>query len=303
MSDLILHHFDASPFAEKIRLVFGLKNLAWNSVELPMIMPKPDLTALTGGYRKTPVLQIGAEVYVDTALIADELEHRYPTPSLYPDGNKAMYKALAFWSNNSFFQPGAGLSMGVNDQVPDEVLDDRFSFFNFMDFDVLEDEIPYLYEQFLTHAGFVESQLADGREYLFGDQVSWADVNAWFVFWMAHGNIPPIKSYFEKFTYAAAWEERIAEFGYGKRNEMPASEAHAIANNTDARPGQGVESLYQTFSEGQAVSVAAEDYGKDAVTGELITLNQELITINRDDPVAGNVNVHFPRAGFRITAL
>ena len=64
MSDLILHHFDASPFAEKIRLVFGLKNLSWNSVELPMIMPKPDLTALTGGYRKTPVLQIGAEVYV-----------------------------------------------------------------------------------------------------------------------------------------------------------------------------------------------------------------------------------------------
>jgi len=303
MSDLILHHFDASPFAEKIRLVFGLKNLAWNSVELPMIMPKPDLTALTGGYRKTPVLQIGAEVYVDTALIADELERRYPTPSLYPDGNKGMYKALAFWSNNSFFQPGAGLSMGVNDQVPDEVLDDRFSFFNFMDFDVLEEEIPYLYEQFLTHAGFVESQLSDGREYLFGDLVSWADVNAWFVFWMAHGNIPPIKKYFEKFTYAAAWEKRIANYGYGKRNEMPASEAHSIANNTDAKPGQGVESLYQRFSEGQAVSVAAEDYGKDAVTGKLITLNQEQITINRDDPVAGNVNVHFPRAGFRLASL
>jgi glutathione S-transferase len=55
MTDIILHHFDISPFAEKIRLAFGIKNLSWHSVEIPLVMPKPDLTALTGGYRKTPV--------------------------------------------------------------------------------------------------------------------------------------------------------------------------------------------------------------------------------------------------------
>ena len=57
MADIILHHYDISPYAQKVRLGLGLKGLAWVSVELPVIMPKPNLTALTGGYRKTPVLQ------------------------------------------------------------------------------------------------------------------------------------------------------------------------------------------------------------------------------------------------------
>src|SRR5213082_125759 len=81
MTDIILHHYDTSPYSEKVRLGFGLKGLSWASVELPQIMPKPKLTALTGGYRKTPVLQIGADIYCDSQLIMRELERRYPTPS------------------------------------------------------------------------------------------------------------------------------------------------------------------------------------------------------------------------------
>ncbi len=52
MTDMILHHYETSPYAEKVRLGLGLKGLAWASVEIPVIMPKPDLTALTGGYRQ-----------------------------------------------------------------------------------------------------------------------------------------------------------------------------------------------------------------------------------------------------------
>src|SRR5215470_10128128 len=84
MTDIILHHYDISPYSEKVRTGLGLKGLAWASVELPVIMPKPNLTALTGGYRKTPVLQIGADIYCDSQLIMRELERRYPTPSFYP---------------------------------------------------------------------------------------------------------------------------------------------------------------------------------------------------------------------------
>ena len=86
MTDIILHHYETSPYSEKVRLGLGLKGLAWASVEIPIIMPKPDLTALTGGYRKTPVLQIGADIYCDSQLIMRELERRYPSPSFYPAG-------------------------------------------------------------------------------------------------------------------------------------------------------------------------------------------------------------------------
>ena len=98
MTDIILHHYETSPYSEKVRLGLGLKGLAWESVEIPVIMPKPDLTALTGGYRKTPVLQIGADIYCDSQLIMRELERLHPSPSFYPAGHGAA-DALAWWAD------------------------------------------------------------------------------------------------------------------------------------------------------------------------------------------------------------
>ena len=41
MHELILHHYDASPFAEKARLMLGFKQLSWRSVDIPRISPSP----------------------------------------------------------------------------------------------------------------------------------------------------------------------------------------------------------------------------------------------------------------------
>ena len=83
---IILHHFEQSPFSEKVRLVFGLKNIDWSSVRISRIMPRPDLMPLTGGYRRTPVMQIGADIYCDTQVIMRELERRFPDADAVPDG-------------------------------------------------------------------------------------------------------------------------------------------------------------------------------------------------------------------------
>jgi len=99
MADIILHHFDASPFAEKVRVALGIKGLAWHSVEIPMVMPKPDLVALTGGYRKTPVMQIGADVYCDTARIAVELQRRFGGAALFDESSEAQCQVIAAWSD------------------------------------------------------------------------------------------------------------------------------------------------------------------------------------------------------------
>ena len=71
--DIILHAYDASPFTQRALKLLAIKGLAWRWVETPMMPPKDDLVALTGGYRGTPVMQIGADVYVDTQRIAREL--------------------------------------------------------------------------------------------------------------------------------------------------------------------------------------------------------------------------------------
>src|SRR5213594_1846892 len=106
---LILHHYDASPFSEKIRKIFGMKRLKWRAVEQPSIMPKPDLVPLTGGYRRIPALQIGADVYCDSQLIARVLEQLHPAPTLYPAGSEATCHAVGLWADRLLFVPAVGL--------------------------------------------------------------------------------------------------------------------------------------------------------------------------------------------------
>jgi hypothetical protein len=66
-------------------------------------MPKPDVLALTGGYRKTPVLQVGADIYCDSALICDVLEHVQPDPPPLPPHLKGVARVFAQWADTTLF--------------------------------------------------------------------------------------------------------------------------------------------------------------------------------------------------------
>lgn len=304
MSDLFLHHHDPSPFAEKIRLAFGIKGLDWASVQVPMIMPKPDLTVLTGGYRKAPVLQIGADIYCDTTLIARELELRFPEPTLFPGGHPGFGYALARWSDKAFFEPGAGLSMGENEGIPQEILDDRFSFFNFMDFGNIKAEMPHCYAQFQAQAQLLEDELnAITTPFLMGDEPSWIDIQAYFSIWMAATNIPRAKELLEPFPAINSWSGRMESIGRGARTDVEASAAHEAARDASPVPGDGVPANpFHNFREGDDVSVVPDDYGFDPVTGRLSTLNTHKIVVERDTDELGTVAVHFPRSGYRVLA-
>lgn len=302
MTTPILHHFDLSPFAEKARLMLGFKGLAWRSVEIPLVMPKPDLTALTGGYRKTPVLQIGADIYCDTRLIAAELERRYPAPSFAPGGNLGLAQALGAWSDRAFFEPGAGLAMGTNRKgLPQPIIDDRKAFFNFMDFDRLEADVPHLHTQLRAQAALVDRQLADGRPYLLGDAPGLADLHAYFPLWMARANIAAIDTRLAEFAHLAPWEERVRRIGHGRRTPFTAEAALAEARAAMPLPGLGVDPQDALgLHSGDRVRVTPDDYGRIPVEGALVTLAIEEVAIVRTDPRAGTVVVHFPRAGYRI---
>jgi len=108
VSEIILHHYPASPFSEKVLLMFGIKGLAWGSVIQPVIMPKPDLIPLTGGYRRIPVMQIGADVYCDTQVILAELERRYPSPSVVRGADWA----VNYWADRMWFQASVAVIFG-----------------------------------------------------------------------------------------------------------------------------------------------------------------------------------------------
>jgi glutathione S-transferase len=303
VNELILHHFDVSPYAEKARLMLGIKRLAWGSVQIPMIMPKPDLVALTGGYRKTPVLQIGADVYCDTNCIARELERRFPAPTLYPDGGPGLAIALAAWGDR-YFEPGAGLAMTVNESLPEDLLKDRREFFSHMDFEALKLRVPQLYGQLLAHTALIEEQLADGRSYLQGSHPGLADITAFYVISMVRGFLAEATSLLASFRRLPAWEARIRAIGHGRPATLDAAEALAVARRSTPAPARGVDSVDRLgLRTGQRVTVTPDDYGKVPVAGELVTLDLQEIAIRRVDARAGEVVVHFPRIGYNVEAV
>ena len=301
MSGIILHHFDISPFAEKIRLVFGLKQLSWQSVEIPLVMPKPDLTALTGGYRKTPVMQIGADIYCDTQRIATELEARFPEPTLFPDHSSGLSIAVSHWSDAAFFQPGSGLSLGTNEALPEDIQADRRAFFSYMDFDTLEEQLPHLFSQFSAHLHLLETMLDDDRPYLGGAQPGWLDILGYFPVWMCQANIAGAEDMLAPLPHLAQWLTRVAALGHGQRAELPAEDSLAIARGeksiaqAEIAPGS-----WPKLAEGTPVTVTPTDYGSVPVAGELLRLTHHDIAIARSDDRAGDVVVHFPRMGYRV---
>ena len=169
---IILHHFEQSPFSEKIRIVFGLKNIEWSSVLISRIMPRPDLMPMTGGYRRTPVMQIGADIYCDTQCILRELELRFPEPTLMGSGYQGLAPASAMWTDRSFFQNTVNLVFGsLADKVPQDFIADREQLRG-AKFDVaaMKAAIPQMRDQFRAHVAWIEAQLGDGRSWMGGDQ-------------------------------------------------------------------------------------------------------------------------------------
>ncbi|MFK7977035.1 MAG: glutathione S-transferase family protein [Halioglobus sp.] len=301
MTQVILHHFDASPFAEKIRVALGMKGIDWQAVQIPMVMPKPDLTALTGGYRKTPVMQIGADIYCDTQRIALELETRFPTPTLFPDNSLGQALAIASWADQHLFQPGAGLSMGTNLDLPEDILADRFAFFDFLDRETLPEQLPHLFAQFRANLNRVETMLADGRDWLLGASPSWADASVYASVWMCRGNIRGADQLLEGLDNLLAWEQRLIAIGHGSPSELTADDALAVSQSHSSIAEHKIEgALWPDIGQDASVVVTPEDYGAVPVSGTLVRHTQDDIAIARSDERAGNVVVHFPRATYRL---
>ncbi len=301
MTDLILWSYDASPFTQKALGMLGVKGLDWRWVETPMMPPKDDLVALTGGYRGTPVLQAGADVYIDSQLIARELERRHPEPTLFPAGG-GLELALVRWSD-AFFRSGLKLALALLlPQWPAEFRKDREYLFPDVDFDRVQEDFEHAKSQFRAHAALLEAQLADGRAYLGGKAPGLADIQAWPFVWMARGSFPDLAGgLLGGFARLSGWETRMREVGEGRRRPVAAAEALAEARaakpeaiaQVDAHDPQGLRA-------GQTVEVSPDDTRRGAVRGEVVIATAEEIAVRRRGEAVGDVVVHFPRLGYRV---
>jgi glutathione S-transferase len=298
MSELILHHYDASPFTQRALRMLGIKGLKWRSVVTPMLPPKDDLVALTGGYRGTPVLQIGADVYVDSQRIARELEARYPEPTLFPDGNAGLAYAAVKWAD-AFFRAGLQLAIATTAaHWPEGFRRDREGLFPDIDFGAVD--AGHARAQLRAHAGFVEQQLEDGRRFLTGDAPGLLDVHAWTVPWFTRASIPGADALYASCVRMAEWEDRVAALGEGTRHDCTSEEALDEARLASPLPGEVDFDDAQGLMPGDRVEVSPDDTRRGAVEGEIYALSSNEVAVRRAHPRCGEVIVHFPRLGYRV---
>jgi glutathione S-transferase len=299
---LILHHYDTSPFSEKIRKIFAHKRLAWRAVEQPTIMPKPDLVPLTGGYRRIPVLQIGADVYCDTQLIARVLERLHPLPTIYPGASEGTCHAWNLWADRLLFLPVVAVVFAeIGQFVPQAFIDDRSKMMPGRDFSELPRQAPHAREQVRALLTTLETQLADGRPWLLGRDFSLADAACYHPIWFTRV-APGAASLVAEFPRLRAWTDRISALGNGQPEPLEPAAALAIAKESRPAASGGVDAGEPNgLASGSAVSVTPDDYGFDPVSGELVHSAAHEIAIRRVDPTLGEIVVHFPRIGFRVS--
>lgn len=303
--DLILHHYPMSPFAEKARLMLGFKGLVWHSVHVPSVMPKPDVQALTGGYRRTPLLQIGADIYCDTALIADVLEHRDPEPALYPVHARGLARLVSQWADGTLFWASMGHTLGpkgaaalFGKAAPDDgkaFASDRAAMRVNMT-QLRPADATSAYRSYLRRL----ANMLDDQPFLLGEQPCIADLAAYHPLWFTLRVVPVMADILDATPDVLEWMDRIQAIGHGQAQRMGSAEAIGIAHAATPEPIRPDEVFQDDHGLplGSRVTVAAESFGTEATEGILRAASRTRYTIERQDPRAGLVHVHFPRVGY-----
>ncbi len=287
--------------------MLGARGLDWRSVIIPPIMPRPDTIPLTGGYRRTPVLQVGADIYCDTALIAAYLDDKGDGPTFFPAAWRLAAQTLARWIDTELFwaavtlrfQPSATGSFFPTPEAEAAFWADRANFSQGSTVRRLPlgESLPR-YAVFLSE---LEAQLGDGRTYLFGPEWTIADFSAYHVMWFIHAG-GGMADQLAAHKAAKAWFGRMRAFGARPGVEMSGPDAVIVAETSTPAAIEPFSDL-PDIPVGALVDVGPTDYGVMPSRGELVRCDTNSITISRAHERTGAVHVHFPRHGFGVTRI
>ncbi len=307
-SALILHHYDFSNYSEKVRLVLGLKGLTWRSVEIPPTLPKPDYIPLTGGYRRAPALQVGADVFCDTARIIEELERRFPQPTLYPGPDSAAQRAfiagLERWTDATLTRNAINYISCEHadaDRFTPEFLADRAALLGKPEPGLAHRKAAAAKNlaQLRPQLQWISDILHDGRPYIYGQAMSLADCVIYHPLWVMdqlagkHTTVIP--------DVIRGWMERVAARGHGSPSAMTAHEALDAAASSDPLPVLPSETLDGDPALGETVSITPTDYGRaNPSTGTLVSIDTRRMALQHRNARTGLVTVHFPRFGYSV---
>lgn len=308
MSDLILHHYPPSPLAEKVRKAFGVKGLSWYAVEENRLPPRPELFAMTGGYRRIPVLQIGADIYCDTQCILRVLEEKFPEPTLFPIGIGGMPFGLSRWTDSELFTHAFKAVLApVSDDLPADFVADRARLYLGANNDMAKEaaDMPHTLSQLRAKMGWVDSRFASGVPFILGDAPGMPDLLIWYIVWFLRERYAGAETLFQEFSHLNRWAARMDRFGYGEQKAMDGSDALKIAKEAQPlSPSFGDPLDPQGLKPGMRVTIEPlTESGETPIEGTIHAVGRDLLALSMHNAECGDVVVHFPRVGYRVRVV
>ena len=308
MTSLILHHYPQSPVAHKVRMALGIAGASWQSVEIPRLPPKPLLVPLTAGYRRTPVLQIGADIYCDSQNIALAIDQSNPPHSLFPDYTYGMAMMISNWAETTLFDLSVRLVLThALGKVPEDFIRDRGSLYfepNWTEASLWA-ALPSVMHELRASLGFVEAHLAatDGT-YLNGQKPCYGDAALGYICWFLRGRWDGGGTLLANYPALSALEAALDRLGDGQPQDMDAEAALAIATAAMPQSPIGIIDGASSLAIGQTVMIRPKGETADPdVVGTLRYCDGMRISIDHRHEQVGHVAVHFPVVGYVMTPI
>jgi glutathione S-transferase len=304
-NSFILHHYEMSPYAEKIRLMFGLTRSHWCSSLTSVQPPRPGVDPLAGGYRRIPVAQLGADIFCDTALIAREVAEATHTPSLDPATLDQASLALvrqaeqdAFFAAIGAVSPIRLMTMMLKTFGPIGMYRFAKDRAGMMKGGTVRppkgEEAKARIQALLDNL----EQCLSQQPWVAGEEASVADFATYHPLWL---HVMCSRKPLDAGPKVRDWYQRVTAIGHGNREEISADDAFDIARAAAPRDlPEGADTDTQLL--GKSVNVTPSDYALVPVTGTLVAYREDRIVVARDTREFGLVHNHFPRAGYAVTA-
>ena len=285
-----------SPYSEKLRVAMSASGISWQSVVVPEQPPRALLDTLIGGYRRIPVLQVGARFYCDTRLAFEALHSGDSSASHLDDSDEAFREwaeseiFFAVFSVCSLSQQLRFLYQQVGLAGAIRFVRDRVRMMKNATITPLGRK--YAAVQINRYVADLEKRLTSAP-FLSGDSPGYLDFCCYHPLWMichldnaASSRWPPS---------VTAWVGRIRALG----DRVGAGVSlEGVLESISCDDTQPHEAVAEPYLPGDRVSVAPTDYARDETVGELLVLNRERIVISRVLHSGQSIYLHFPRDGF-----
>ncbi|KAI8061190.1 hypothetical protein BC940DRAFT_136969 [Gongronella butleri] len=315
-TDIVLHWYPESPFANKVSWLLNYKKIAYKTVKIDICEPRPLRRPLDAGYRKTPILQIGNQVYCDSKAIIEQLEEMVPEPSLFPvttaNGTSTVGAAHA-WSlllDSVVFTAVA--SQFELAQLPPNFFEDRLELLGAK---ITPEEWalkrPVAKIDLDAHLARVHQSIPvisspDAPAWLLGTATpSVADFSLAMNTWFMQLLIPDELAKYPRMT--AHFQQLMPLIDPKRVYGMPAitaEDALAIAKEQQKMPSANtVPPAYAYLTKGQKVGVTPTDLGIQAAIGELVALTDKHVILKITDERTNAVYVHLPLVYFAIVPI